>query len=241
MAFVVWTWLSFSSAALAAFDLRTLAPPLDPTSSTAQIAAAFALLTWPGFEYAALAAIALWALRHRLRQLAVALVLVIALGWGGVALLKIAFQRPRPEQALDLLTSAGYAYPSGHMVGVVALSIAVGATFAVTRQSVRARILWQVGLGPPGTRGRLRSLGHRRALHFRHRGRSLMGRARCDGRAACAGVKVPIPHELVGEIVRSRAAAEEVHIAPPAGVRRSSSTRPRSPTGSPSGGTWNTS
>ena len=79
VAFVIWTWLTFNSAALAAFDLRTAPPPLDPGSAAAEIAAAFALVTWPGVEYAALAAIALWALRHRLRQLAVALVLVIAL------------------------------------------------------------------------------------------------------------------------------------------------------------------
>src|SRR5947207_463410 len=81
VAFVLWTWLTFNSAALAAFDQRTLAPPLDPGSRTAEIAAAFALVTWPGLEYAALAAIAFWAIRHRLRQLSVGLVLVIALGW----------------------------------------------------------------------------------------------------------------------------------------------------------------
>ncbi|HTF40727.1 MAG TPA: phosphatase PAP2 family protein, partial [Propionibacteriaceae bacterium] len=145
--FVVWTWLTFNSPALAAFDMRTLAPPLDPNSAAAEIAGAFALLTWPGFEYAALAAIALWAVRRRLRQLAVALVLVIAFGWGGASLLKIIFQRPRPEHDLDLLTATGYAYPSGHMTAVVAMSIAVGATFAVTRQSFRVRIVWLVGSG----------------------------------------------------------------------------------------------
>ena len=92
LAFVVWTWLTFNSAAFIAFDQRTTAPQLDPDSNTAQIAAAFALLTWPGFEYASLAAIAIWAIRRRLRQLAVALVLVIIFGWGGAGLLKITFQ-----------------------------------------------------------------------------------------------------------------------------------------------------
>ena len=89
VAFVVWTWLTFNSPAFAAFDQRTLAPPLDPTSRAAEIGAAFAILTWPGFEYAALVAIALWASRRRLRQLAVALILVITLSWGGVAALKL--------------------------------------------------------------------------------------------------------------------------------------------------------
>ena len=33
LAFVVWTWLTFNSAAFAAFDQRTVAPPLDPDSN----------------------------------------------------------------------------------------------------------------------------------------------------------------------------------------------------------------
>ena len=214
VAFAVWTWLTFNSPALAAFDQRTLAPPVDPTSRTAEIISAFALLTWPGFEYAALAGIALWAIRHRLRQLAAALVLVIILGWGGSNLLKIIFQRPRPERALDLLTATGYAYPSGHMTGVVVLSIAVGATFAVTRQSVRARIIWQVGSGLL-----VLAVAFNRWITGAHYVTDIVGGALFGALAATvallvAGVKVPIPHELVGEIVRSRAATEDVPIAP---------------------------
>jgi diacylglycerol kinase (ATP) len=214
VAFVAWTWFTFNSAALAGFDQLTLAPPLDPGSRTAEIAGAFALLTWPGFEYAALAAIALWAIRHRLRQLAVALVLVIALGWGGSSLLKITFQRPRPEHALDLITATGYAYPSGHMIGVVALSIAVGATFAVTRQTVRARVLWQVGSGLL-----VIAVAFDRWITGAHYITDIVGGALYGALAATvallvAGVNVPIPHELVGEIVRSRAVAEEVPVVP---------------------------
>jgi diacylglycerol kinase family enzyme/membrane-associated phospholipid phosphatase len=214
-AFVVWTWLTFNSAAVAAFDLRTQPPPLDPDSPAAEIASAFALLTWPGFEYAALAAIALWAVRHRLRQLAAALVLVIAFAWGGVTLLKVTFQRPRPEQALELLTATGYAYPSGHMAGVVAMSIAVGATFAVTRQSVRARIFWQVGSGLL-----VLAVAFDRWITGAHYISDIVGGALYGALAATvallvAGVKVPIPHELVGEIVRSRTVAEEVPAAAP--------------------------
>jgi diacylglycerol kinase family enzyme/membrane-associated phospholipid phosphatase len=216
VAFVVWTWLTFNSAAFAAFDQRTLPPPIDPASRTAEIAAAFALVTWPGFEYAALAAIAFWAIRHRLRQLAVALVLVIALGWGGADLLKIFFARPRPEQALHLLTATGYAYPSGHMTGVVALSIAVGATFAVTRQTIRARVLWQVGSGVL-----VLAVAFDRWITGAHYVTDIVGGALFGALAAtvgllAAGVKVPVPHELVGEIVRSRALAD----APPAAPLR---------------------
>ena len=214
VAFAVWTWLTFNSAALAALDLRTAPPQLEAESAAAEIVAAFALLTWPGFEYAALAAIALWALRRRLRQLAVALVLVIALGWGGVSLLKITFERERPPQALDLLTAYGYAYPSGHVTGAVALSIAVGATFAVTRQSVRARIWWQVGSGLL-----ILAVAFDRWITGAHYISDIVGGALYGALAAttallAGGVRVPIPHELVGEIVRSRVIAEEPSAAP---------------------------
>jgi diacylglycerol kinase family enzyme/membrane-associated phospholipid phosphatase len=214
VAFVLWTWLTFTSPAFAAFDRRTEPPSLDPASRTAEIAGAFALLTWPGLEYAALAAIAFWAARHRLRQLALALILVIAFSWGGVDLAKITFQRPRPEQALDLLTATGYAYPSGHTAGAVALSIAVGATFAVTRQSIRARIFWQVGSGLL-----VLAVAFDRWLTGGHYVTDIVGGALLGALAAtvallAAGVKVPVPHELVGEIVRSRVSADEPPAAP---------------------------
>jgi diacylglycerol kinase (ATP) len=214
VAFVLWTWLTFTSPAFAAFDRRTEPPSLDPASPTAEIAGAFALLTWPGLEYAALAAVAFWAARHRLRQLALALILVIALSWGGVDLAKITFQRPRPEQALDLLTATGYAYPSGHTAGAVALSIAVGATFAVTRQSIRARIFWQVGSGLL-----VLAVAFDRWLTGGHYVTDIVGGALLGALAATvallvAGVKVPVPHELVGEIVRSRVSADEPPAAP---------------------------
>jgi diacylglycerol kinase (ATP) len=214
VAFVVWTWLTFNSAAFAEFDQRTFPPPVEPSSRRAEIISAFALLTWPGFEYAALAGIALWAIRHRLRQLAVALVLAIVLGWGGASLLKITFHRPRPPHALDLLTATGYAYPSGHMTGVVILSIAVGATFAVTRQSVRTRVLWQAGSGLL-----VIAVAVNRWVTGAHYLTDIVAGALFGAFAATtallvAGVKMPIPHELVGEIVRSRAVVEEAPVAP---------------------------
>jgi diacylglycerol kinase (ATP) len=149
-----------------------------------------------------------------LRQLAVALILVITFSWGGVAALKLTFQRSRPEQALDLLTSTGHSYPSGHVAGAVALSIAVGATFAVTRQTVRARILWQVGSGLL-----VLAVAFDRWLVGGHYITDIVGGALWGALAATAallvaGVKVPIPHELVGEIVRGRAVAGEIPAAP---------------------------
>ena len=82
--FVVWTILVFTWPPLTALDRRLVAPPLSPGSAVAQIASAFALLTWPGLQYAALAAIALWAYRRRLRDLALALVIVIVARLGRI-------------------------------------------------------------------------------------------------------------------------------------------------------------
>lgn len=203
-----WTWLTFRSDVVARLDRTLAAPALDPTSATAEIASAFALLTWPGLEYLALAGLAAWAFQHRLRQLAAALVLVIALGWGGVDLAKIIIRRPRPEQALDLLTAHGFAYPSAHMTGVVACSVAVGAAFAVTRQSVRARIIWQVGASVL-----ILAVAFNRWILGAHFVSDIVGGALFGGLVATvallvAGVKMPVPHEIVTEIVRSRAPAE---------------------------------
>ncbi len=123
------------------------------------------------------------------------------------------------------------------MTGVMALSIAVGATFAVTRQTFRARILWQVGSGLL-----VLAVAFDRWITGAHYITDIVGGALYGALAATvallvAGVKVPVPHELVGEIVRSRAVAEPSPL-PRYGARRSSSTQPRSPTGSPSGDTW---
>jgi diacylglycerol kinase (ATP) len=202
VAFVVWTWLTFSWPPLAALDQRWLAPTIDIASPTAQLVSAWALLTWPGLVYLALAGLALWAYRHRLRQLAVALILIIPLGWGASALLKVSLQRERPEQGLDLLTSTGYAYPSGHTVAIVASTIAVGATFAVTRQTAPRRLLWGLAGG-----ALVIGVGVDRWLSGAHYvsdvvGGALLGAFVASLALILAGVKVPVPHELVTDLVR---------------------------------------
>jgi diacylglycerol kinase (ATP) len=215
VAFVVWTWLSFSWPPLAELDQRSLAPSLDSTSPTAEIVSALALLTWPGVLYLALAGLALWAYRHRFRQLAIALILIIPLGWGGATLLKVSLQRERPEQGLDLLTSTGYAYPSGHTVAIVATTIAVGATFAVTRQNALRRLLWGLIGG-----ALVIAVAFDRWLSGSHYvsdvvGGALLGALVASLSLLVAGVKVPVPHELVTDLVRSKA-----QVVPPAPQKR---------------------
>jgi diacylglycerol kinase family enzyme/membrane-associated phospholipid phosphatase len=198
-----WTALTFSSATVRALDQRWVAPPLDPRSPTAQIGAAFALLTWPGLTYAAVAGIAGWAYRRRLRQLAVALVAIVVGCWGSTALLKIAFRRPRPTVALDVITTHGFAYPSGHMSSITAACIAVGATFAVTRQSIRARLRWQIGAAVL-----VFAVAFDRWILGTHYvtdivGGALLGALMATVALLAAGVQVPVGYDLVTEMVRN--------------------------------------
>ncbi len=204
VAFLGWSVLLFSWPALLALDNRLVAPPLDPMSNQAQIAAAFALLTWPGIEYAALVGLAIWAYQRRLRSLTLALLLTVALGWAATDLIKWTVARPRPPDHLDVMTAWGYSYPSGHMVGVVAFCIAIGAVFRVSRSSPRARLRWTVG----STVLILAVAFDRWFLGAHHIG-DIIGGALLGGFVATfalvvCGVSVPIPHTAVVEIVRDR-------------------------------------
>ena len=218
VAFLVWTLLLFHWPPLWALDERLVAPPLDPMSNAAQIMSAFALLTWPGLEYAALVGIAIWAYRRRLRALTSALLLTVALGWAGTDLLKIAIQRVRPPDHLDVITAVGYSYPSGHMVGVVASCIAVGATFRVTRRSPRARLLWTIS-----SVVLIVLVGFDRWFLGAHHlgdivGGALLGAFVATFALVVCGVSVPVPHAAVVEIVRER--REALHPSPTTGQKR---------------------
>jgi diacylglycerol kinase (ATP) len=205
VALVGWTALTFTSETVNALDERWVAPPLDPRSPTAEIAAAIALITWPGVTYAAIVGIAGWAWRRRLRQLSVALIAIVVVCWGSTQLLKVTFARPRPQVALDVITTHGYAYPSGHMSSITAACIAVGATFAVTRQSLGARLRWQIGsvllvMIVAVDRWIL-------GTHFITDiiGGALLGALVATVALLVAGVQVPVGYELVTEMVRNKA------------------------------------
>ena len=214
VAVVVWSWLTFSSTLFADLD-RSLAPrPLDPTSPTGQVAAAFALATMPVLQYLVILGLAWWASRRRLRQLAVSLVLMVLLGWGGSLLTRYLLGRSRPPQSLELLSASGYSYPSGHLVATSITAIAVGAIFAVTRRSIRARMLWQTGAA-----AFLLLVALDRWLLGAHYLTDLVGGVLFGSLAAVvclilAGVRVPVPLDVVTDLVRSRTPAEETD-APP--------------------------
>jgi len=205
---LVWTWLTFRWSPLQALDQRVLPAPLDPLSPLAQVAAALALVTEPVLAHLALVCLAAWSARRKLRQLAIALLLMAVLGWAGSAVVKVLLARPRPAQALDLLTSHGYAYPSGHLVALTTLAVGVGALFAVTRRSVRTQFAWQVGSALV-----LLLVALDRWVLGAHHVTDLVAGLLQGGLAATlaliiAGVRVPVPHDLVTEIVRARAPEE---------------------------------
>lgn len=218
LAFLLWSLLLFGWPAMRALDERLVAPPLDPMSNAAQIMAAFALLTWPGLEYAALVGIAIWAHRRRLRSLTAALLLTFALGWAATDLIKIFVARERPPNHLDIITAVGYSYPSGHMVGVVASCIAVGATFRVTRRSPRMRLAWTCG-----SAALILAVAFNRWFLGAHHIADLIGGALLGAFVATfalvvCGVSVPIPHTAVVEMVRER--REALNPSPTNGQRR---------------------
>ena len=218
IAFVVWTGLVLAFPPVAALDRVLLAPPLTPGSGLAQISAAFALLTYPGLVYAAVAGLAVWAWQRRLRQLCLALVLMIVLGWGGYGLVKLVVRRARPAQALEVLTAHGYAYPSGHVTAIVCAAVAAGAAMAVTRHPARKRLAWQVAAAVV-----VGVVALDRWVLSAHWVSDLVGGVLFGGLVATvslllAGVHVPLPHDFVTEMVRARAPLPEDHVARRAAV-----------------------
>ncbi|GAA1429935.1 hypothetical protein GCM10009616_13200 [Microlunatus lacustris] len=207
-ALAVWTAMTLTWPALRALDERLLPRALDPRSPVAQVAAAVALVTLPTIQYLALLALASWASRRRFRQLSVALVLMAVLGWGLTALFRLFVARPRPAQALDVLTAQGSAYPAAHLVSATITAIGVGAVFAVTRRSVQARFLWQTGATAV-----VLVIAVDRWLLGAHHVSDLVGGLLLGGAIAVlslvvTGVRVPVPHDLVTEIVRGRQQGE---------------------------------
>lgn len=140
-----WTVLT-ATGALDGIDRATRFGGLTPNSPTAQIAAALAIALHPSVLFVILLGIAVWANQRRLRNLSVALVVSVVAGWGGYLLLKVALHRHRPETPLDVITHAGYAYPSGHLVAGTIAATMIAATTTVTRQS-RTVQWWARGLG----------------------------------------------------------------------------------------------
>ena len=145
LAFLLWTWLTLGTGALAWLDAGSHTHHLVPGSTQAQVWSAISIVTLPGVVAAALALVSVWAWRRRLRNLAMALLLSVVLAWGGNWVLKHLVARTRPSSPLeDVITHAGYAYPSGHMTMTTTAALMVIATTTTTRQAADMRYLWRV-------------------------------------------------------------------------------------------------
>lgn len=140
-----WTVLVLTVPGIAESDAALARPgPLAPLSAAGQIATTVALITEPVLIYLGLLIVAAVVYRDRLRNLAGALVLMAVLGMGGSWLAKLLIGRPRPEEALDLLTTQGSSYPSGHLTAATIASIAITTVLVVTRRRRVAQIRWSV-------------------------------------------------------------------------------------------------
>ncbi len=62
-------------------------------------------------------------------------------------ILKHVYERPRPEEALRLITEDGYSFPSGHATAVTALFVSLVLVLTTTRLGRRLRyLLWAAAL-----------------------------------------------------------------------------------------------
>jgi diacylglycerol kinase family enzyme/membrane-associated phospholipid phosphatase len=133
LVFAVWTWLSIESTAFAALDATSRTPPVSLDEGWGQLMAALSFLLHPVVAYTTLGVLAAWAWRRRLRNLAFALLVSVPLGVGSERLLKALMARERPPTAVPLVTE-GFAYPSGHLIGISALALLAIAITVVTRR-----------------------------------------------------------------------------------------------------------
>lgn len=142
LALAIWTALTLNGA-LGWLD-AVVAPQPEWESPITQIAAAIAIVLHPYVIYAALLGIAAWAVRRRLRNLAIGIVAAVALAAGSTELIKVLAHRQRPDATLtDLITSTGFSYPSEHMVAIVVAALVIISTTTTTRQPRRLIELWR--------------------------------------------------------------------------------------------------
>ena len=147
VAFTVWTALVLGGT-LEPLDEAVAIPAAEYTSALGQIAAAFALVTWPGVIYALVAVAGWWLRKRRLLHLGLAMWVSIVIGWGGHLLIKTLVRRPRPDGAMEVLTTSGWAYPSGHLTAItVGGCMAVVATIVTRQGRVMRHGMWFAAVG----------------------------------------------------------------------------------------------
>ncbi len=145
-AFAAWTWLTLNTRALRVLDASAVPPGPTAESAAGQILAAIAIVAAPAVLYTLLVLLSAWAWQRRLHRLAWAIVVSIPLTWGLVQLIKNAAGRPRPPEALPLITAGGWAYPSSHVAAATVAVIMAIAALVVTRRPRSTVIVAVIGL-----------------------------------------------------------------------------------------------
>ncbi len=132
--FCLWTVL-LGQGAWTQLDATVRFTPPAMTSPAGQIAGTITLLTWPGIQYLSLVIGGAWMIRHRLRRLGVSAI-IAALTSGTMDLVVMAIvARPRPSDAMGLMTILGASYPCSTLTAAGTVSTMAIVLAAATRQS----------------------------------------------------------------------------------------------------------
>lgn len=143
--FVLWSLLRVLGV-LDPLDRALLPGEIRPRSGLGQILEGASLIMHPSVMFIVVLGIAAWSYARRLRRLAAALAGSVVVGWGGYELLKVLFRVPRPTSPFaDALTYAGFAYPSGHVVGAT-IAVATIVTLATAQRRTQLEI-WVIRIG----------------------------------------------------------------------------------------------
>jgi undecaprenyl-diphosphatase len=112
---------------------------------TAGLTEAMKAVTWLGSWMAVLVAAAVVLLLVLRRRVPVGFMLLAVVAWagtqGGVTLAKHVVQRPRPPQALRLVSARGWSWPSGHAATATLVFAVLASVVWMLTTSVRLRLL----------------------------------------------------------------------------------------------------
>lgn len=137
--FLAWTAVTVTGT-LTSFDNSIRAAPIAARSTAGQIAEGFALVTDPLPLFSVTLLLALWAVKRRLRRLALALALSF-LGLPAYLAVRTLCAQPRPSSNFsDSISASGFGYPSGHVEVATILTWLTVAVANAQREATLTRV-----------------------------------------------------------------------------------------------------